>query len=242
LLLLWFRRDLAVIFCAARAGLLHATRAAVGGDAMMGFRFVAPALPVMFALAAAGFSKLWMNRTTVGRGAVTVLLAACVTSLQWIAPISSAADIQVKKARFNAELVAGYIGMAHAFEPLCREGDELATDVAGTFAFFTNCRVLDTWGLNSAEIARRGRAPDGVRFTSFGVVAPEVALERKVRYILPYPPVPMPRAWPREQALASIFPAPFYVNRPEMAEYDLVAIKTPGGDFSFFQRRQIPAS
>ncbi|MCC6160486.1 MAG: hypothetical protein IT350_20715 [Deltaproteobacteria bacterium] len=242
LLLLWYRRDLAVLFCAALAALFLAKSVAVGGDAMMGFRFVAPALPVMFALAAAGFSNLWVNHPKVGAVGVVVLTAACVVSLQWIAPAQPEAVTQVKKARFNAELVAGYIDIARAFEPFCREGDELATDVAGTFAFFTNCRVLDTWGLNSAEIARRGRAPDGVRFTSFGVVAPEVALERKARYILPYPPVPMPRAWPREKALASVFPAPFYVNRREMAEYDLVAVKTPRGVFSFFQRRQIPES
>ncbi|MCL4235248.1 MAG: hypothetical protein KJ042_12105, partial [Deltaproteobacteria bacterium] len=43
LLLLWFRRDLSVLFGAALAALFLATSAAVGGDAMMGFRFVAPA-------------------------------------------------------------------------------------------------------------------------------------------------------------------------------------------------------
>ncbi len=238
--LLYFRRTLAVVFVGALAGLFLAKSVAVGGDAMMGFRFVAPALPLVFAMAAAGFSLWWAKTTAIFRVAIVLCALACVVSVQWILPIGSDADAQVKKAHFNAELVAGYIDMARAFEPLCRDSDELATDVAGTFAYFTNCRVLDTWGLNSVEIARRGRAADPARFTSFGVVAPEVALERKVRFILPYPPVPMPRAWPREKALASIFPSPYYVDRPEMADYDVIALKTPKGEFSFFQARQTP--
>lgn len=236
----WFRRDRSVAFVSALAALFLAKSVAVGGDAMMGYRFVAPALPVMCALAAAGASNLWATSSHFVRGVVVVVAVACVASLQWVAPITTVADTQVSKARFNAELVEGYVATARAFEPLCRDGDELATDVAGTFAYFTNCRVLDTWGLNSAEIARRGRAPEGTRFTSFGVVAPEVALERRVRFILPYPPVPMPRAWPRAKALASIFPSPWYADRPEMAEYDLVAVETPSGEYSFLQRRQNP--
>lgn len=209
----------------------------VGGDAMPGFRFVVPGLPLLAALAAAGGTALARRLQRYVAGALTVtLFALFALGAQWLAPRSTVAAAEVAAAARNARLVAGYVEVAKGMSALCAGGEELATDVAGAFAFFTDCRVLDTWGLASSEIARRGRAYAGKPFVTFGVVAPEVLLERRPAYLLPYPPIPMARPWERERALAALFPAGFYLGRPELSDYARAVLTTPNGRFAFLVR------
>jgi hypothetical protein len=140
-------------------------------------------------------------------------------------------------ARDQAYIAAGFLRGALVFRHVCRPQDELATDVAGVFAYWGDCRVLDTWGLNSRAIARRGRPRNATRFETYGVVAPEIVLERRPRFILPFPPVPMAIALSKTQVLARVFPEGFFVNRPEMDGYELRVLQVPSGRFAYLERR-----
>ncbi len=71
---------------------------------------------------------------------------------------------------------------------------------------------------------------------TFGVVAPEVLLERRPELLVPFPPVPMAVPWGRERVIAGLFPGGFYVGRPELDAYRRAVVGTPNGRFAFLIR------
>ncbi|MCZ7586323.1 MAG: hypothetical protein M5R36_25020 [Deltaproteobacteria bacterium] len=238
LLFLWLDRKRTIAwFAAALVGWYGAKSVLVGGEAMPGFRFLVGGLPLLTAGAAAGYGRLReVTARLSGPAVAATALAAFAVGAQWMRPVTTVGEVEMARARGNARLVVGYTEIARGFENICTGKTELATDVAGLFAFYTDCLVLDTWGLNSREITRRGRAFDPNRFTTFGVVAPEVVLERRSEMILPYPPVPMPEAKSREEAIRDIFPAPFFVNRKGMDAYGRAVLETANGRYAYLVR------
>lgn len=232
------RRDWGELLGTALIGWFAFQSVSVGGDAMLGFRFLFPAVPIALIQGLAGYDE---RLRALPRGAGTWLSIAAAAGFiawaQWVFPLTQVGVWQVSVARRAGFTIDGFRRVAQAFSSVCRPEDELATDVAGVFAYFTDCRILDMWGLASREVARRGRAPDPRAFTTYGVVAPEVALERSVRFLLPFPPIPSARRMSREKAIASIFPDQFFKGRPEMAAYTLKELSIAPWSYAYFDRQ-----
>jgi hypothetical protein len=214
----------------------------VGGDAMMGFRFLFPAVPIAIIQGLAGYDDLLGpspgRRRRVFLTAPALLFAAWA---QWVVPITNVGEQQIKESRGVRRVVANFYRLATAFAPNCRPEDEVATDVAGVFAYLTDCRVLDTWGLASREVSRRGRARNPTYFESYGVVAPEVVLERRPRFILPFPSLGSTALRSRRLVLAAVFPEGFFPGKPEMLEYELKTLVEEPPVFQYFERTELGA-
>jgi hypothetical protein len=204
---------------------------------MSGFRFLFPMVPIALILGLAGYEEALASLPRgLGRWSAIVCAIGFAAWAQWVVPVTTAGDDERREAGSTAQTVARFYRLADAFAGLCRPEHELATDVAGVFAYLTECRVLDTWGLASREIAQRGRPVNPTRFQTYGVVAPEVVLERRVRFILPYPHAPSPMPLSRSKATEEIFPTPYFLNQPEMEAYTLKHLTIDSSTYSYFER------
>ncbi|MBZ0273056.1 hypothetical protein K8I61_13535 [bacterium] len=269
------RARLSVVLPALLAGWHLFESVWVGGDMMPAYRFVLPAVPLVFAMGFAGLARAAQLPASINAAvadaprtrawpkiAAGVALALVAGVGQWVwfpfgekfdaiqkerpgdrelylraFPVTGIGRWQNYYVGRNTWLARGHEAVARSFASLCTPERELATDLAGVFAYFTDCRVLDTWGLNSIEIARRGRAIYEDRYTTFGVVAPEVVLEHMPHFLLPYPPMfwlehPMERA----TAIARIFPGDAFTGRPEMESYRVLTAAEDGKSYTFLVR------
>lgn len=240
-LLLWIarsRKDWGELLGAALIGWFFFQALTVGGDAMQGLRFLFPLVPIALIQALAGYDALaTMPLRRLTRWPSLALVALFLAWAQWIYPVTSVASRELTELRQVGVTVHGFRKVASAFATVCRPEDEVATDVAGVFAYFTSCRVLDTWGLASREIAVRGTSQHFNGFSTYGVAAPEVVIERHVRFILPYAPVPTARPVSRAEAVSRIFPAGYYTRRPEMSAYELKDLKVGEASYQYLERK-----
>jgi hypothetical protein len=143
---------------------------ATGGDWMPFNRFALPLLPFTFTLfvwGAAAARRAARDYPPAPRWAAAALLVAAYLFVAVRVDghlVDTTSDARRRGvARYierhtRDDLLASLPWLRR----LAREpGEKLATDYAGTFALYTDARVIDMWGLCNAEIARRGNG-DGV--------------------------------------------------------------------------------
>lgn len=140
------------------AGLAAAVAVGAGGDWMLHFRFLAPALPPLAVVAGLGLADLgtWAART--GRRAVTaaVLAVLAAAALAGIWNVELALWRQVAPARAEGtERVMVYAEVGRWLA--ARTGPEalIAASDIGAVGAMSERRILDMFGLVDAHVARR---------------------------------------------------------------------------------------
>lgn len=137
-----------------------------GGDWMPQFRFFAPILPVLCALAAIGLSlvtTLWRQTGLQSPGIFGGLVAALILGL-FLGESIQSQEIERTTRNFAASTLAGHTNAAW-LRKNSMPGESIALVDAGILSFETELQIIDMIGLNDAHIAHlepkfpRGLAP-----------------------------------------------------------------------------------
>jgi hypothetical protein len=137
-----------------------------GGDWMPQFRFFAPILPVLCALAAIGLSlvvNLWRRAGLQFPGIFGGLVATLILGL-FLGESIQSQEIERTTRKFSSSTLAGHTNAAWLREHSV-PGDSLALVDAGILGFETELHIIDMIGLNDSHIAHlepkfpRGLAP-----------------------------------------------------------------------------------
>lgn len=159
----------------------HAAPALVGALALFLFflkpaplmayehRYLFPLLPLWCAAAAAGSANLLEGATRRGlsapaaRGALTAGLALALTLPTWSNTRAILPGILAEKLSYAAGLEQAHIRLGQSLARLRADRPQIALLDVGAVAYYSDWRVLDTFGLNDRHIALHGRGhPDYV--------------------------------------------------------------------------------
>jgi arabinofuranosyltransferase len=153
----------------------------VGGDWMPFGRFLLPILPALVALMATGVAAAasWPRWSAARIGAG--VLATAYAGL--FAVFIDGHRIDARAEREKIDGVRGQIPIhrdqlfpaAKLMAKVVRPGERLVSDFTGVFAYFTEAKVIDMWGLANLTIAREGTT-DGVN-PVFGKTCPPCYLD-----------------------------------------------------------------
>ena len=179
-LMVWKQRvkrfDMAVWACIAAYALYVLD---CGGDHMLGFRFIAPVIPLMAVALVRGVAQLGWLRTPVRAAAVSAVLLF-MTARQ------AGVSLQNPRVRDGAGMFAEEVG--RYIDAHWKPGSVVALNVAGATPYFAdNLNYIDMLGLNDAAIAQRHPVPvNGPWVDLVGHVKGDGAsvLERRPEFII----------------------------------------------------------
>jgi len=138
-------RGLAMLVAARMAFVLFS-----GGEYMEPHRFMAPTIPLLYALLAVGAARLWSRLKIAVPGSRFALLAAMPLL---ILNVGQGWAIREEAAHYERSLSRCHIALGHWFASHPVPGQPIAVGDAGAIPFFSGLVTIDLWGLNDEHIA-----------------------------------------------------------------------------------------
>jgi hypothetical protein len=234
----WLGRDRKGLLLAGMTAALLAYPVLVGGDAAPMFRFMVPALPLLFlllALAAAAAAERFKPGRTA-RLVVGLLALALVARAAWPA-------FQGEHARLveiDRTEVAGWKEIGQYLGSIASPDESVAVITAGAIPYFSRLRAIDMLGLTDRTIARSEVHGVGRGFAGHEKHDVEYVLDRRPTYVVVGTYGLSPRPLRADELLR-----PFYAaERALLAsprfweEYKLVRAQAAGGYFALFVRAE----
>lgn len=131
----------------------------VGGDYMPFHRLVVPILPVLFALAVAGFVRVAYampkgESSSGGRAAASVVLAAAL-AFPFLAGVPDQFEREEKVSENRIQTTERRMEMAAWFRENAPDA-LIARNGVGVFAYYSRAEIVDMLGLTDEHIARSG--------------------------------------------------------------------------------------
>ena len=153
-----------------------------GGDWMIAYRLVVPALPIAYLLVQEGAAEIWRLIRVVPRAKrVAFALAAVIGVL--IVRESAYRTVMARMIRENVKW-GNYEQLGRWMKSNLPSQSLVALGSAGIIPFYSGMRIVDMYGLMDTTIARQGRAEqEGAIFTRTYAT---YVLSRKPDYILLY--------------------------------------------------------
>ena len=236
--LVWLVRDRKAVLLAGMTAALICYPVLVGGDAAPMFRFMVPALPLLFlllALAAAAAAERFRPGRTA-RVVVGILALALVARAAWPAFHGEHARL----VEIDRKDVAGWKDVGVYLATIASPDESVAVITAGAIPYFSRLRAIDMLGLTDRTIARSEAHDVGRGFAGHEKHDIDYVLDRRPTYVVVGTYGLSKRPLPAGELLR-----PFYAAEKALLasprfweEYQLVRARAAGGFFAFFVRAE----